>query len=234
MVVNDRRSEPGPVSEAELTGFGLKLFLASLTALFAATLAGYLIVMLGFSGTEFPVVPGEPLVVPESVSPTPRSGEAGRIVEPEATAVPEERMGGRTWAGLLLATAVMLASSWTISRAVLAARRRESGALSANLNATLALAILFLLLQTVNWFQVAGELPLHEEGLRAWLFYALTGTHALHVVGGLIPLGIVVTRAWAGRYDGGRWVPVRNVAWYWHFLDVVWIVMLATMWFAGH
>jgi cytochrome c oxidase subunit III len=234
MPVDAKRSEHESTSEAELTGFGVKLFLASLTALFAATLAGYLIVMLGFSGTEFSVVPGEPLVVPEGANPFEIGRGAGRVVEPQASEPEVRRMSGRAWGGLLFATAVMLASSWTVSRAVLAARRGESAILRSSLNWTLVLALVFLVAQTVNWFQVAAELPLHGENLRAWLFYALTGTHALHVLGGLVPLGIVVRRARAGRYDDGRWVPVRSVAWYWHFLDAVWIVMLATMWFAGH
>jgi cytochrome c oxidase subunit 3 len=57
----------------------------------------------------------------------------------------------------------------------------------------------------------------------AWL-------HALHVVAGIIAMGIVSVRAMAGRYDHERHWPVDFTAQYWHFLDIVWLCMLAAFW----
>ncbi|MEX0652881.1 MAG: cytochrome c oxidase subunit 3 [Phycisphaeraceae bacterium] len=49
--------------------------------------------------------------------------------------------------------------------------------------------------------------------------------HALHVLGGLIPLAVVTVKAHAGRYDHEHHGPVKYLTMYWHFLDGVWIVM---------
>jgi len=51
----------------------------------------------------------------------------------------------------------------------------------------------------------------------------------LHVVGGLIYLMMVLLKAYAGRYDHERYTGVRHAAMYWHFLDIVWLVMFGTM-----
>lgn len=229
--------------QADVSGFGLKLFLAGLSFLFAATIVGYMIVMLGGSGTEWSSG-GAPTyeealrgVPPGSAMPAEAEAGApsglGMVREPIATeAVPA--LSGAVWLGLGGATVLMLASSITIAVAYRALRRGQGTRFLCYILGTLALGSVFLVAQTLNWLQLAAELPLAEGGLRSATFYLLTGTHALHVVGGLVPLLIVVLRARAGRYSASEWVGVRNVAWYWHFLDVVWVLMLLAMWAVGH
>ena len=56
--------------------------------------------------------------------------------------------------------------------------------------------------------------------------FVLAMLHALHVVGGMIGMGIVFVRAWQGRYDHESYFAIRFSALYWHFLDVVWLLML--------
>lgn len=223
--------------QADVSGFGLKLFLAGLSFLFAATIVGYVVVMLGGSDTEWSTgatptyeeaVRGVPPGAPEIAA-----AGSGMLRQPAAVeAVPT--LSGSVWLGLAGATLLMLASSVTIGAAYRALRRGQDRRFERFLISTLALGAVFLIAQVVNWLQLAAELPLEEGGLRSATFYLMTGTHALHVVGGLVPLGIVVHRASAGRYSNERWVGVRNVAWYWHFLDVVWVLMLVAMWAVGH
>ncbi|MGB7323246.1 MAG: cytochrome c oxidase subunit 3 [Rubripirellula sp.] len=55
--------------------------------------------------------------------------------------------------------------------------------------------------------------------------------HALHVAGGVVSLGIVSIRSGLGKYDHERHWPVDFSAQYWHFLDGVWLCMLAAFWF---
>ena len=64
-------------------------------------------------------------------------------------------------------------------------------------------------------------------------FYVLTGIHAAHIVGGLIPLIIVATRATTGRYTPAYYPGVRYTAMYWHFLDVVWLTLFVTLQLGG-
>ena len=54
--------------------------------------------------------------------------------------------------------------------------------------------------------------------------------HALHVAGGVVALGLVSVRSLLGRYDHERHWPVDFAAQYWHFLDAVWLCMLAAFW----
>jgi cytochrome c oxidase subunit 3 len=92
--------------------------------------------------------------------------------------------------------------------------------------------VIFLLLQGANWLEFYLKIratPL--EGAYLGMFYVLTGLHAAHVVGGLIPLGIVIYRAGRGRYSRNFHPGVRYVTAYWHFLDVVWCVLFATIYF---
>jgi cytochrome c oxidase subunit 3 len=56
--------------------------------------------------------------------------------------------------------------------------------------------------------------------------FVLALLHALHVIGGMVFLGWVISRGFASRYDHERHYAVEHCAAYWHFLDVVWVVML--------
>lgn len=64
----------------------------------------------------------------------------------------------------------------------------------------------------------------------AGMVVVLAFLHALHVAGGVIALGIVSMRTWMGKYDHERHWPVDFAAQYWHFLDGVWLCMLAAFW----
>ncbi len=132
-------------------------------------------------------------------------------------------------AGLWASTAVLLLSSATMHWALRSARRGRPIGLRVGLMATFGLGGLFLGLQTLNWLELVSEHVTPTTGLYGFTFYVLTGLHAIHVIGGLIPLGITTARAFLGRYGWARYSGVRNVAVYWHFLDVVWIVMFTAL-----
>ena len=133
--------------------------------------------------------------------------------------------------GLLASTALILGASVALHRAVSAIRKNNVEGLRRWLVATLVLAVAFLGGQTLNWLAlVRQDLPPNSKSLYAFTFYMLTGVHALHVVGGFVPLGICVRNAYRGAYSSLSNRGVRYCAQYWHFLDVVWIVMLSVMW----
>jgi cytochrome c oxidase subunit 3 len=134
---------------------------------------------------------------------------------------------------LWLSTIVILASSVTIQMALNAIKRGNERALVRMLWATLALGILFLLLQTANWIEFYLRIPENTQlrGSYLGMFYVLTGLHAAHVIGGLIPLGIVVHLARRGRYSRNFHPGVRYSTAYWHFLDVVWVVLFCVLYF---
>jgi len=111
-------------------------------------------------------------------------------------------------------------------KALHAARRGGQKSLSVNLWRTTLLGVIFLLLQTANWFVFYGNEQLEGAALYVFSFYMLTGLHAAHVVGGLILLAVILRKAVIGAYSPAWHPGVEYVALYWHFLGVVWVVTL--------
>ena len=116
-------------------------------------------------------------------------------------------------------------------------QRDQVGRAIALVGTTGLLGVLFVLIQAVAWFQWHGDVASlwNQNGVprvAAAGFYLLTGIHAVHVVGGLVAVGVVLLMA---AKVGARHMSqgvIRGCAMYWHFLDVVWIILLLVMVFA--
>lgn len=134
-------------------------------------------------------------------------------------------------AGLWLSTLLIVSASLTMEWARRAARWDRQRTMRMALAATMALGALFLANQIHNWSSVWRVVVPPESKARVFtaVFYVLTGTHALHVVGGLILLGVVVWKAMRGQYTSAYYPGIRYSAMYWHFLDVVWLVMFTLL-----
>jgi len=133
---------------------------------------------------------------------------------------------------LLLSTVALLVSSVTMQRALAAARRGDprQGSMMA---ATLALAVAFLVVQGLAWRQMFEQNLAISDNLYGWTFYVLTGLHAAHVLGGLPPMAITAFRASRCSYSADNHRGIAYCAMYWHFLDAVWLVLYATLWFGS-
>lgn len=131
---------------------------------------------------------------------------------------------------LWLSTLIIVLASVTIQRAHGAVRRGQDRRLTSNLTATFVIGVVFLLLQTFNWWEFYQAIRhIDLSGAYLGMFFVLTGLHAAHVVGGLIPLGIVIGRAGRGRYSPNFHPGVRYLAIYWHFLDAVWVALFCVL-----
>ena len=132
--------------------------------------------------------------------------------------------------GLWLSTLLLLLSSVTMHGAVLAIRGGKRETSTRLLGATMILGVAFLGSQIFNWWRmVAVDAVLATKSLYAFTFYMLTGLHALHVIGGLIPLVRTTWRAHGGAYSWADFHGIRLMAMYWHFLDVVWVVLFVVL-----
>jgi cytochrome c oxidase subunit 3 len=129
-----------------------------------------------------------------------------------------------------LNTAVLLASSLTFARGLSELKRGERRALPVWVALTFLLGAVFLGLQLHVWQSVwdAG-LHLTSGGIYGSAFYALTTFHALHVAVGLLLLLWVFFQALRGQYTEHNHVKVRLCTMFWHFVDVVWILMFLTL-----
>ncbi|CAN5909584.1 heme-copper oxidase subunit III [soil metagenome] len=124
------------------------------------------------------------------------------------------------------ATAVLLASSITMHLAVAAARQVDRNGAVRWLVATVVLGAVFVTNTLLEYAEAPFSLGDHAYGS---IFYLMTGFHALHLVGGLAYL-LILAGVIAGR--GSRAPAERTVemgAYYWHFVDVVWVAMFITV-----
>ncbi len=133
--------------------------------------------------------------------------------------------------GLLASTAVIIAASVALHFAVSAVRKNRVDGLRRWLIVAFVLGVGFMAAQLANWFAMTHQqMAPTSKSLYSFTFYMLTGVHALHVVGGFVPLGFCVRNAYRGAYSSLSYRGVKYCAQYWHFLDVVWILMLSVMW----
>ena len=126
-------------------------------------------------------------------------------------------------------TLVLLASSAVLARGLGPASETRIGALASALKATLALGVLFLVLQLAVWVPLWRSGFRIDSGVYGSIFYGLTVFHALHVLAGLLALLVLVPGARSGRLRSGAQSRVRVSAMFWHFVDAVWFVMFVAV-----
>jgi cytochrome c oxidase subunit III len=92
------------------------------------------------------------------------------------------------------------------------------------LAATVALGALFVVLQAIEYSHAYHELNLTMgSGIYGSTFFMLTGFHGLHVTLGAIILFVVLLRSIKGHFTPDHHFAFEAAAWYWHFVDVVWL-----------
>jgi cytochrome c oxidase subunit 3 len=124
-----------------------------------------------------------------------------------------------------LATVVLLASSGTMHVAVQAAGRGDRRRAITWLGVTALLGALFLSNQVVEYATANFR---WDDDAYGSIFYLLTGFHGLHVLGGLVFMGAVAVVI-GGRSQAPAHPAVEVCGYYWHFVDVVWIAVFATI-----
>lgn len=131
--------------------------------------------------------------------------------------------------GLWVSTVLILGASVAVHLSVLKARAGDTPGLVRALGVTFVVGLVFLMLQGLNWWHFVRDAEVAQGTLFGFSFYVLTGLHALHVLGGLIQTGTMIVFARRGRYGPERHVPIEYGAMYWHFLDVVWLILYAAL-----
>lgn len=133
-------------------------------------------------------------------------------------------------AGLAVSSVLLVGVSVSLRWGIRVIRRNAFTTLERALWIAGALAVGFLLSQIQNWrTMVAATVPGEAKTLYAFTFYALTALHALHVLAGFVPLGIVLANARTKQYSSSRTEGLRLCTQYWDFLLVVWFVLLTVV-----
>jgi len=123
-------------------------------------------------------------------------------------------------------TAILITSSFTVHWATQAVKRGDRNGLRAGLVLTILLGSAFLLTQAVEYSHVGFNT---SDGAFASVFFGLTGLHGAHVFIGLSLLTIAAVRAFKGHFSPEHHHGVEIPGIYWHFVDVMWIVVYFTV-----
>jgi cytochrome c oxidase subunit III len=121
-------------------------------------------------------------------------------------------------------TAILLTSGVTLTIAHHAIKEGNRTVTSWGLFATIVLGLLFLSLQAYEYIHAYQDLNLRlTSGIYGSTFFMLTGFHGLHVTLGAIMLIVIWIRVLKGHFTPRQHFGFEGVAWYWHFVDVVWL-----------
>ena len=144
-------------------------------------------------------------------------------------------------------TAVLITSSLTMALAVRAARLGNRKMLLLLLVATLVLGAAFLGVKVVEYhekwldhhipgpgFQYDDARYFHEAQILFFLYFALTGMHAVHMIVGAGLLTTLIVMTQRRLFSSSWYTPVEMVGLYWHFVDVVWIFLFPLLYLIGH
>ena len=130
------------------------------------------------------------------------------------------------WGIPALNTALLLTSGATLTWAHHALRANHRGQLIMGLLATIALGFTFLGFQIYEYVHAYQDLNLKlTSGIFGSTFFMLTGFHGFHVTVGAIMLTVILFRCMAGHFKPEHHFGFEGVAWYWHFDDVVWLLL---------
>jgi cytochrome c oxidase subunit 3 len=123
-------------------------------------------------------------------------------------------------------TCILVSSSFTLHWAEQGVKRGNRFALQAGILTTFLLGATFLFVQINEYVHIGFSPQDHAQGT---IFYGLTGLHGAHVFIGLTLLAMVVVRAFRGHYTEHEHRGVNVPGIYWHFVDVMWLVVYFTV-----
>jgi len=128
------------------------------------------------------------------------------------------------WGIPALNTLLLLTSGVTITLSHWALKAGDQAKTVLWLAATVALGVVFLGFQAYEYIHAYNDLNLTlESGIYGSTFFMLTGFHGMHVTIGTIMLLVITIRAAKGHFSADHHFAFEGVAWYWHFVDVVWL-----------
>ncbi len=144
------------------------------------------------------------------------TGSPAGIVEPFTTMTP-------FWLPTIN-TALLLSSGVTLTIAHHALQHGNRGKTIAFMWLTVLLGIVFLMVQGYEYYHAYAEMNLKlTSGMYGSTFFMLTGFHGFHVFVGMLMLLFITLRLQKGHFTADRHFGFEGAAWYWHFVDVVWL-----------
>ena len=130
---------------------------------------------------------------------------------------------------ILVATIILILSSFTCQFAVWSIRKGDRRGYLRNIAVTFVLGVIFLVMQAYDYALLYSEGMTLGSGPFGTVYYTLTGFHGAHVFGGVLMLGVILYRGSVGQFSARHHDAVEAVSLYWHFVDVVWILLFSIL-----
>jgi len=127
------------------------------------------------------------------------------------------------------ATIILILSSVTCQLGVNAIKRGDRTGFLRNFAVTLVLGGTFLLMQAYDYSVLINEGLTMGATTFGTTYFTMTGFHGAHVFGGVLMLGVVAYRGMAGQFSAKHHDMVEATSLYWHFVDIVWIVLFSVI-----
>jgi cytochrome c oxidase subunit 3 len=144
-----------------------------------------------------------------------------------------------------LNTSVLLTSSLTMALAIRCAQVGKRRGIVALLVVTILLGVAFLSIKGMEYYQkyndhlipgVAFSFPgpySREAEMFFYLYFAMTGLHAIHMIAGIGVMGVITIQAARGRFTPAYYTPLEVAGLYWHFVDIIWIFLFPLLYLIG-
>ncbi|MDZ7628875.1 MAG: cytochrome c oxidase subunit 3 [Parvularculaceae bacterium] len=215
--------------------YGMVLFIASEVMFFAAWFWAFFGAAL-FPGAGDPVTLADGAQMLNADGNPAFLGNDGRVHATGGVWPPTGVEPLSAWGLPLINTLILLLSGTTVTWAHHAVQHNDQKGLVQGLIVTIILGAFFSFLQfveyrealTLDMFKFSGG------GIYGASFFMATGFHGLHVIIGTIFLTVCLFRALAGHFTPDRHFGFEAAAWYWHFVDVVWLFLFAFIYVLGN
>ncbi|MCA3572794.1 MAG: cytochrome c oxidase subunit 3, partial [Aestuariivirga sp.] len=160
--------------------------------------------------------------------------QASRVTATGGVWPPKDVVVFDPWHLPLINTLILLTSGTTITWAHHALLNNDRQGLKNGLWATVALGVLFTIVQAYEYMHAAFAFSRDDGGnIYGSTFFMATGFHGFHVLVGTIFLIVCLIRAYKGHFTPQKHFGFEAAAWYWHFVDVVWLFLFASIYVWG-
>jgi cytochrome c oxidase subunit 3 len=127
-----------------------------------------------------------------------------------------------------IGTTVLIVSSFAVVMGLEAIQSNDRRVFLNWMGLTVAFGLTFVSIQAFEWYELMHE-GIKAGGIFGTVFFTTTGFHGLHVLGGIVWLGLIMLRARRGEYSAENNLGIEIFGLYWHFVDVVWIVLFTVI-----
>ncbi len=215
--------------------YGMVLFIASEVMFFAAWFWAFFGAAL-FPGAGDPVLLSDGSQMLNAAGEPAFAGNDGRVHATGAVWPPVGVEPLNPWTLPLINTLVLLLSGTTVTWAHHAILHNDQKGLVQGLIVTIVLGVFFTGLQAIEYYEALSldMFKFSGGGIYGASFFMATGFHGLHVIIGTIFLTVCLFRALAGHFTPERHFGFEAAAWYWHFVDVVWLFLFAFIYVLGN